>query len=138
MLFAKRFPVAGLIALAALFLLVSDTPKAKSQSQTAQSDQLTMQALLSEVHQLRLAMERSQVVTYRVQVTLERLRLQQGVVDSLNSSLGNLRMSLAELKAKQADFTTGIKNMEADLDRETDPAKRAEFERTIRLMKTEL
>ena len=45
-----------------------------------------MQALVNEVRQLRLAIERSNLSAYQAQVTLERLRWQQPRVDRLKKN----------------------------------------------------
>jgi hypothetical protein len=60
-----------------------------------QSDTQTVKALLDEVRQLRLVLQRNSVATYRAQVTLERLKLQQGIVAKLLEEQEQLRRSLS-------------------------------------------
>src|SRR5262245_66151070 len=47
----------------------------------------TMQALLNEVRQLRLAIQRSNLSSYHAQVIIERMRSQQQSVDRLTDRL---------------------------------------------------
>jgi tetrahydromethanopterin S-methyltransferase subunit G len=87
-----------------------------------------MQALLNEVHQLRLAIQRSNLNTYHAQVTLERFRLQQQRVDRLSERLENVRAEIAEIKPHQARALEDFKQIEDELAKETDPGKRRYLE----------
>ena len=55
------------------------------------SDATLMQALLSEVHQLRLAIERSNTISPRIQLAVERLKLQQQTVWHISDQLEGVR-----------------------------------------------
>jgi len=98
-------------------------------NQSPQSDNgQPMQALLNEVRQLRLAIQRSNLNTYHAQVTLERLRLQQQRVDRLNEKLEKVRAELAEIRSHQARLPEDLKRVEDELAKETDPNRRRELE----------
>ena len=80
--------VVGLTSLAASNAFTEGAARA------AQSDP-TLQALLSEVHELRVALQRSNLNTYHAQITIERMKLQQQRVDRLQAQLGEARNRLA-------------------------------------------
>ena len=94
-----------------------------------------MQALVNEVRQLRLAIERSNLSAYQAQVTLERIRWQQPRVDRLNEKLEKVRAEIAELRSRQASASEDIKNIENELRKETDPGKRRELEQALLMLK---
>lgn len=101
-------------------------------------DRQVLRALLDEMRQLRLVLQRSNVVSYRLQVTLERLRLQQARVDSLRSSLATTRYQLADLKSAQPRMKEQIKDGEDLIERTQDPNRRAELDSQIRVTKSQL
>ena len=61
----------------------------------------TIQALLAEVRQLRLALERSAVVAPRIQITLHRMQIQQNSVFRASRELENVRDLLAKSAASR-------------------------------------
>ena len=130
--------IVSLLVLAVLGLSLLTAAKTFSSSaQPVQSEQ-TLQTLLGEVHQLRLVLQRANLNTYHAQITIERMKLQQQRVDRLTAQLGEVRKQLAETR-KPLSWIPG--NMRADemrLAQETDAAKRADFERSIRQLKAEL
>jgi hypothetical protein len=63
-----------------------------------QEDRQVLRALLDEMRQLRLTLQRANAVNHRMQITVERLRLQQGRVDSIARSLENVRSRMTDLK----------------------------------------
>ena len=60
-----------------------------------------MEALLDEVHRLRVAMQQITVNAYRGQVMVERLRLQQDQVDRLSRELEGVRNQIGDVRAAQ-------------------------------------
>ena len=110
-------------------------PHPVTQSSQPDSGQI-MQALLGEVRQLRLAIQRSNLNTYHAQVTLERLRLQQQRVDRLTEKLGEARKELAAMRRNMAELPEASKKLEAQLARESDANKRRELEGKQELFKS--
>ena len=94
-----------------------------------------MQALVNEVRQLRLAIERSNLSAYQAQVTLERIRWQQPRVDRLNEKLEKVRAEIAELRSRQASASEDLKYIENELGKETDQRKRRELEQALQMTK---
>src|SRR6185436_1483910 len=99
-----------------------------SSAQPVQSEQ-TLQVLLGEVHQLRLAMQRANLNTYHAQITIERMKLQQQRVDRLTAQLDQVRNQLAETRKPLSWIPATIKNDEMRLTQEPDAARRADLER---------
>jgi chromosome segregation ATPase len=105
-------------------------------NQSAQADNgQPMQALVSEVRELRLAIQRSNLSSYHAQVTLERLRLQQPRVDRLSDKLEKVRSEIALIKARQAKAPEDTRYLENELGKEKDPAKRRSLEESLQLIK---
>src|SRR5712671_5578729 len=63
-------------------------------AQNSSSDPQTLQTLLTEVHQLRLALERSTQIAPRIQIAVERLKLQQDQVARTASWMTFARTSI--------------------------------------------
>src|SRR5262249_37781338 len=108
-----------------------------NQSQQADGGQ-TMQALLNEVRQLRLAIQRSNLNAYHAQVTFERVRMQQQRVDRLNEKLSEAREQIARMKMEEAQLPEYARGVESKLSQETDPAKRRELEDRQKQLKFEM
>lgn len=104
----------------------------------AQTSDSTIQALLAEVRQLRLALERSAVVAPKIQVTLQRIQLQQDHVSRLSRQLDDFRDQQARSASEVANMTARIKEAEAHSLQEQDPARRKTLEDEIKMTKVHL
>jgi len=133
------FFVICLLALAVLGLTSLTASKAftESAAQPAQSEQ-TMQALLSEAHQLRLAIQRANLNTYHAQITVERMKLQQQRVDRLSDQLNDIRHQLADTRKALSQKSTELRTVEMTNAQETNAAQRAEREVSIKAYKFEI
>jgi chromosome segregation ATPase len=118
-------------------LFVSICLAASAQTPPATPDSSVIQALLSEVHQLRLAIERTNSIGPRIQLIVERVKMQQQVVSRLSDQLESARRELEHLQADQARSAEQIKNAEAELGQTTDPVKRQRMELELKLFKPE-
>lgn len=96
----------------------------------------TMQALLTEVRQLRLALEKSVAIGPRIQMTLQRMQLQQEVVSRASRQLDEIRTRLSISGMEAEHLATELKVSEARLNQEQDPVRRKSLEEEIRLLKT--
>jgi chromosome segregation ATPase len=137
--------LSGIVLLMLLGCVLFSNSKALTTpaNQSPQNDNVQpMQALLNEVHQLRLAIQRSNLNTYHAQVTLERLRLQQQRVDRLSEKLEEARAKLSEIRSNQVKLPEEIKRVEELLGKEPDPInrgfKRRELESVLQTIKAEL
>ena len=118
--------------LAALLFIIPAMLGAQAQT----SSEATIQALLAEVRQLRLALERSAVVAPRIQVTLQRMQLQQDSVSRASRELEDLRAHMAKSAAEESGMSVQIKDTELSAAREQDPVRRKELEADVNAMKS--
>jgi hypothetical protein len=125
----NRYPL-GLLAVLALTAGV-----ARGQSS---SDHATMQALLSEVQQLRLAMEKSLVVGPRMQLTLQRAILQDQRVARRTAQLDEVRKQIASEAAQQTKVTETIAHLDQEISTEADADRRKQLEDMRSALKTNL
>jgi len=92
---------------------------ATSNAKVAQGDnEQTMQALLNEVHQLRLAIQKSNLSAYHTQVIVERMRLQQQQVVRLTENLRETRDRISNVKMAQTEIQNELKKFEGRLSRD--------------------
>jgi hypothetical protein len=106
-MFTKRSAL--VLASAGLLVpLMARSLTATSQPATPPAGDVTA-ALLAEVHELRLAMERSATVAPRVQLTLARLNIEEQRTHILSGQLEQIRQ-------EQANTSLAIKKLSSDLD----------------------
>jgi DNA repair exonuclease SbcCD ATPase subunit len=96
-------------------------------------DSQTMQALLSEVRQLRAAIERAMSLQPRIQITLERMQVEQRRIEQLSKPLEDVRRQLGD----HARFAGQQAAVEAQLFAEQDPNRRRQLEDTVKAIKAE-
>ena len=102
------------------------------------TEKATVQALLLEVRQLRLALERSASLLPRVQLATLRFQAQQDRVDRLSKELRDLRSQIAQ-HAAEKDRTAAIaRQLESDLTQTSDPTRRKQLEEAVKQMPIEL
>jgi len=92
----------------------------------------TLQQLLTEVRELRLAVQRATVSNTRFQMLIERVRVQQGHIDALSRQLENIHSQVADMKAAKPQMGQQIKDAEDLLDRTPDPNAHAELDSRIK------
>lgn len=109
----------------------------KTAAAPADQDQ-TLQKLLNEVHELRLAVQRATANNTRFQMLIERTRLQQARVDSLSRQLENIHAQAADMKAAKPQLEQQIKDAEEQLDRTPEPNAHADLESRIKAAKANL
>jgi len=121
-----------------LVMFCFDSP-IRAQAQTnkpadsAQGDRdQTLKQLLSEVRELRLAVQRATVSNTRFQMLIERVRVQQAHADALSRQLESVRSQVAEFKATKPQMEQQIKDAEDLLDRTPDPSAHADLESRIK------
>jgi hypothetical protein len=120
----KPFRFGTIILLAALA-----TPLAlMAQAQTANPDSATMEALLSEVRQLRRTVEKTLSVGPRMQVILQRAQLQEQKVSRLSQQLDEVRKQIADEAAQRTAFTEQLAIVDQDISAETDARRHAQLE----------
>jgi chromosome segregation ATPase len=98
----------------------------------------TMQALLNEVRQLRLAIQKSNLSAYHAQIIIERMRSQRQSVDRLSERLRDTRERIANGKIPQAEFQMELKRIEGRLSQEREDERRQDMEEQQDMFKTRL
>ena len=95
----------------------------------------TIKALLSEVRQLRLTLQKSNLNGYRMQFMVERIRMQQARVDKITNTLEDLRGELSAMQVSVPQQTEQIREVETRLKQESDAEQRAQLESQLRELK---
>jgi predicted nucleic acid-binding Zn-ribbon protein len=103
----------------------------------APSDGQTIQTLLAEVHQLRLALERSTQIAPRIQIAVERLKLQQKQVARVAKQLDDLRCELDHSRAEQPKIQQRLERLSSAEASATDPQQHKDFETELSVCKIE-
>lgn len=107
-------------------------------AQTSDSDRQTLQSLLTEVQQLRQAIERSTLLGTRTQIAMERLQVEDARVSRAAQELEKARKEVSDVQFEQTRIANRIKQMEEELTRTQDANHRADIENGIKGSKLEL
>src|SRR5689334_2735812 len=91
--------------LLAVFPLVS-----LAQPQPAQTEQSTLQTLLAEVQQLRVAIERQTLLSTRTQIAISQLQLQENTVARSTKEYAEAQAATAQLAAEKVRLTAQVRN----------------------------
>ena len=105
------------IVLFGLFLAPDSNGQSRTTTPQRPGPDQVIHELLSEVHQLRVAMQQMSVNAYRGQIMVERLRLQQDQVSRLGRDLNDLRYSLSEMKAQEPALKERLDDAENQFER---------------------
>jgi predicted nucleic acid-binding Zn-ribbon protein len=89
------------------------------------------------VHQLRLAIERSTQIAPRIQIAVERLKLQQEKVARTAQQLDELRRELDRGRSDQPKFQQRLQAIENQANQAVDPAERRRLEEGMKMFKVE-
>jgi hypothetical protein len=101
------------------------------------SSQPTLDALLNEVRQLRLTLERSNSIAPRMQLLMQRAQIQDSKVTRLSRDLQDVRENLAHHTAEMATLKTEMDRLESQSLQEINPAKKTELADIQRHIKQE-
>jgi hypothetical protein len=92
-------------------------------------------SLLTEVHQLRLAVERSTSIAPRVQLTLARLNIQEQRTVALGRDLDQIRQQLSAASLEKKRLSSNLEDVQKDLQVFNNPSERASAEARQQLIK---
>ncbi|HLK62535.1 MAG TPA: hypothetical protein VKU19_03790 [Bryobacteraceae bacterium] len=81
-------------------------------AQSVEPDQRVTQALISEIQQLRMAIERSTLLSTRTQLALSQLQIQDGALARLTQQYNDARTSSAGVNARRIQIADAIKDLE--------------------------
>ena len=99
------------------------------------SEKQTLRALLDEVRQLRLALQRTSLTTTRAQLAFERMRLQRGRLDALLREVESVRSQLLSVRDALSQAAERVKELDELTGQTSDASLRARFERQLNLSK---
>ena len=109
---------------AAIALLIATAAGA----QTASPDILALQALVTEIRQLRQDMQATTIATQRVQIVLYRLQTQTALVTRASSRLDDARSSLGNAQSDKKTIADRVPQMEESIKSVQDPKERKNME----------
>jgi chromosome segregation ATPase len=110
-----------------LFLsLVSFSSSASSQ--TVEPQTRAMEAVLSEIRQLRQDLQSAAVSARKAQIVIYRLHVQAALVQRATERLENVKNELAQLESERKYLTEQIKHLEEMKDRAETEQQRKQFE----------
>lgn len=103
-----------LFTLIVSFLIASEHAMAQSaQSNVARpTSEQSLEELVREMRQLRAMLQRMNVATYKSNVLLERLKLQQQQVSQMSRELYDIRDQLSEIRSHQARLKEALRQIE--------------------------
>jgi predicted nucleic acid-binding Zn-ribbon protein len=103
--------------------------------QNVAASDTTVQALLAEVRQLRIALERSAILAPRIQVTLQRVQLQQDATTRASRDLETVRSQISNSVNQEQGLAAQLKDLETRMTQEQDPVRRKNLENESRMVK---
>jgi hypothetical protein len=109
---------------AAFALLIATAAGAQTAAQTASPDTQALQALVTEIRQLRQDLQATTIVTQRVQIVLYRLGTQTALVTGAASRLEDARTSLGRAQSEVKRVSGFISLAEEEVKSAQDPAQR--------------
>jgi uncharacterized protein (DUF342 family) len=107
-------------------------------AQTPTPDTLALQALVTEIRQLRQDLQATTIVTQRVQIVLYRLQTQTALATRASSRLEDARASFVNAQSETKRVTGFIPLMEEDTKSTQDAAQRKAKEETLAQTKVNL
>jgi predicted nucleic acid-binding Zn-ribbon protein len=122
-----------LMRLISLLVCVSFTALA----QTPAPDVQTLQSLLAEVHQLRIALERSTQIAPRIQIAVERLKMQQEQVGRVAKDVDDARRELDHFRTEQSRIQQRVQSIGNAVTETADPDKRKDLNNALDISKQE-
>jgi hypothetical protein len=106
-------------------------------AQTANPDAPTIQALLIEVRQLRLALEKSALLGPRMQIAMQRVQLQEQKIARLSEQLDEVKKEAGRDASHRAQVAAQLGATEQQLSGQTDAARRRILEDQAARLRTE-
>ena len=121
-----------------LMLSLSLYPIAAVAQNGGAPDNATLQSLLAEVRQLRMAVERAVSVLPQTQVLLQRTQLQQQHVETLSRQLEQLRDQITKSSAEDAHFAAEVRDAETRASQEQDATRHRYEEERLKSAKAQM
>lgn len=106
--------------------------------QTASTDSQTLQAVLTEVHQLRQDLQTAATAARRAQILIYRLYAQEASVERAFQRFDEAKSELDEFQARKKWQALQIKEYEERRDRAENPAQRKQLDDVIANLKSQM
>jgi chromosome segregation ATPase len=106
--------------------------------QATTTEPQTLQALLTEIRQLRQDLQIAATAARRAQILIYRLHVQEAAVARASQRLDEAKMELDQLQRRRRYAEFQIKRNEESRDRAENPAQRKQFEDAISELKSEM
>jgi hypothetical protein len=133
-----RMPIRRILWIAGACMVLAFAARAiGAETQPPPPSDLTA-ALLAEVHELRLAMERSATVAPRVQLTLARLNIEEQRTVVLGRDLDQIRQQLASANLETRKLAGDLEDVQKALPTAGDASQRRGFEFEEQALKRKL
>jgi chromosome segregation ATPase len=107
-------------------------------AQTASPDTQALQALVTEIRQLRQDMQATTIVTQRVQIVLYRLQTQTSLATSAASRLDDARTSLGRAQSERKQIADRVPQLEESVKSVQDPKEHKNVEEVLVATKMQL
>ena len=108
-----------------------------ARAQAPASDVKTLQTLLAEVHQLRIVLERSSQIAPRIQIAVERLKLQQEHVARVARQLDEIRRDLDRTRSDQPKIQQRVQTLDDEVNQAVDPGRCKALDDEAKMLKLE-
>jgi predicted nucleic acid-binding Zn-ribbon protein len=108
-----------------------------ARAQAPGSDTQTLQTLLAEVRQLRIALERSTQIAPRIQIAVERLKLQQEHVARVSRQLEDVQRELDHRRAEHPKMLQRLQAMDNAVSQTTNPQEQKDLNYRVSEFKLE-
>jgi DNA repair exonuclease SbcCD ATPase subunit len=102
-----------------------------SHGQTTPSDSQTLQALLSEVRQMRQDLHATTVAVQRAQILVFRVQAQEAAVARALQRLDAARSKLEQVQAQRRELAHGVRQLEEALERLENPVEKKQVEDSL-------
>lgn len=106
--------------------------------QTASTDSQTLQALLTEVHQLRQDLQTAATAARRAQILIYRLYAQEAAVERASQRFDEAKSVADQFQVRKKWETLRLKEYEDRKDRAENPAERKQLDDVISNLKSEM
>jgi len=125
---------------ATLFLcgLVCFSSPAPCQTPASDTQTHTMEAVLSEIRQLRQDLQAAAVATRKAQIVIYRLHVQQNAVEQATSRLDNVKMEIAQIENQKRYQTEQIKRFKEMKERAENEEQKQQLEGNIAAFESNL
>lgn len=106
-------------------------------AQTASTDSQTLQALLTEVHQLRQDLQTAATAARRAQILIYRLYAQEATVERASQRFDEAKSALDQFQSQKKWQALQIKEYEDQRDRAENPTQRKQWDDLISNLKSQ-